>query len=527
MPTNAEAIATVLRREGVEYVFGLPGGEVVNFLDALRREGVRFYLTGHEASAAFMADVTGQITGIPGVCVATLGPGAVNLLLGLANASLDRSPVLAFTAQLSTTVERDLPHQRLPLTRIFGSICKYSYVVNGKGTRELIEHCFHLATTPPYGPVHIALPSDLAVSQAEPGEASLGEESNPLPSEGDVLNEIGVMLREARRPLLIVGLGCLPQDVPVVRRFVEETGIPFMVTPKAKGVLPENAPGFLGVAGGMALDRVVLEILDEADLLLGVGFDPVECDKPWYVGRSVANLSRWPTAEGAYRPVEHIGDPGESLEILRRSTSVAPWPSGLVAELRARLRPKPLSSGLGLSSLEVIRSLREVFPPETVLACDVGSHKYFAAQFWESYQPQTFFTSNGLSAMGYGLPAAIAAKLCFPEKPVVALVGDGGFLMMLHNLVFLRQYRIPVIVVCLVDGSLSLIRVSQQRRGLEPYGVDFPAPDFAGIAEGFGLRGVRVDSIDRLKREVEEAVRSRQPSVLHVPVDLAEYEAYD
>lgn len=527
MPTNAEAIAAVLKREGVEHVFGLPGGEVVGLLDALRREGIQFYLTGHEASAAFMADVTGQISGVPGVCVSTLGPGAVNLLLGLANAALDRSPVLALTAQLSTAVEQDLPHQRLPLTRIFGAICKHSAILDGRGTEEVVEGCFQLAASPPYGPVHLALPSDLATMEVLPGGSSLAVEAGPPEGQGALLEEIRATLDEARRPLLVAGMGCLPRDVPFVRRFVEEKRIPFVVTPKAKGTLPEDAPGFLGVVGGMALDRVMLEILEEADFLLGVGFDPVECDKPWFVGRRIANLSRWRTAGGAYEPVESIGDIGESLEALRRGSRPLPWPADHVARLRSRLRPAPLTSGRGLSPLTVIRALREVLPRETVLTCDVGSHKYFAAQFWESFEPHTFFTSNGLSAMGYGLPAAIAAKLAFPQRPVVALVGDGGFLMTLHNLTFLRQYQVPVVVVCLVDGSLSLIRVSQQRRGLEPYGVDFPAPDFSRVAEAFGLQGILADSLERLQQGVEDVVRSRRPAVVHVPVDLAEYEAYD
>ena len=524
MPTNAEAIAAALAEGGIEYAFGLPGGEVVALIDACRRAGIRFYLVGHEASAAFMADVTGQITGRAGVCVATLGPGAMNLALGVANAFLDRSPLLALTAQLPAGLEPHFPHQRLPLTSVFAGISKFSAIIDGTAPADLVRRCLGLAAAPPRGPVHLALPSDLALAPA--GSATVRPCDDPLPEdEGARLEELAAILRESERPLLIVGLGCLPVDVPALRRFVDATGMPFVVTPKAKGILPEDAPGFLGVAGGMAIDRVVLDTLERADVLVGVGFDPVECDKDWYVSRRVLNLSRAPTAEGRYAPLERLGGIAENLETLHPLVGPRPWPPDELEGLRARLRVAPIE-GNGLSPLEAVRALREALPRETILTCDVGSHKYYAGQFWQSYEPQTFFMSNGLSAMGYGVPAAIAARLQFPAPPVVALVGDGGMLMMLHNLAFLRLYSIPVIIVVFVDESLSMIRIGQQRRALEPYGVDFPAPDFAGLAAGFGLRGVRVVSPDALKRTVEEAARARSAVVVHVPINIREYEAY-
>ncbi|HXX39828.1 MAG TPA: thiamine pyrophosphate-binding protein [bacterium] len=527
MGTNAEAIASVLADAGVEYMFGLPGGEVVALLAACRSVGIQFYLTGHEASAAFMADVTGQITGRPGVCVATLGPGAMNLCLGVANAYLDRSPVLALTGQLSTAVEPDMPHQRLPLTRIFSGMTKASVVVSGAGTDGLARACLALAAEPPYGPVHLALPSNLATTPVAPGR---GPELDAAPSPsgaGAALEEIGAMLAEAARPLLVVGIGCGVRDAPAVRAFVDRTGIPFLVTPKAKGILPEDAPGFLGVVGGMAIDRAVMETVDQADFLLGVGFDPVECDKTWYVGRRIANLARAATAETSYRPVECLGSIADHLARLGDGAPRATWPAEVLAAARARMRPTAGAGAPGaLSPLAAVRTLREALPRETVLACDVGSHKYFAGQFWQSYDPHTFFMSNGLSGMGYGVPAAIAAKLQFPARPAVALVGDGGMMMMLHNLTFLRQYDVPVVVVCFVDATLSLIRLAEERRGLDPYGVDFPAPEFARIAGGFGIRGVTTKTLGELRDAVQKAVEAREPAVVAVPVDINEYRAY-
>ncbi|HLJ60510.1 MAG TPA: thiamine pyrophosphate-binding protein [bacterium] len=524
MPTNAEAIAATLAEAGIETAFGLPGGEITVLLDACRKHGIRFFLTGHEASAAFMADVTGQITGRPGVCLATLGPGAVNLSLGVANAFLERSPVLAITAQLSTVLEDHFPHQRLPLDRFFGTIAKGSTILNGRGTDDAVRSAIALATSEPHGPVHLGLPSNLAGVEMQPGQARPARSRGP--ARGVALEEVAAAVGAAKRPLLMVGLGARPHDAPALRSFADRTHLPFVVTPKAKGILPEDAPGFLGVVSGMAADHAVLETLDEADLLLGVGFDPVECDKDWYAKRPVASLSRASTAEGAYRPLEAIGDIAEMLPEVAAQVRAAPWPDDLVAACRARVRPEPAPAGHGLSPIACVRAMRKVAPHDAVLACDVGSHKYFAGQFWESYEPHTFFMSNGLSAMGYGIPAAIAAKLQFPARPVMALIGDGGFLMMLHNLTLLAQHKLPIVIICFVDDSLSLIRVGQKRRGFAPHGVDFAAPDFAAIAEGFGVSGTRVTSVDHLARALEEAILADRPAVLSVGIDAHEYDLY-
>ncbi|HEV2440121.1 MAG TPA: thiamine pyrophosphate-binding protein [bacterium] len=533
MATNAEAIAAALADAGIDHAFGLPGGEITVLIEACRRAGIRFYLTGHEASAAFMADVTGQITGRPGVCMATLGPGAVNLGLGVSNAFLDRSPVLAITADLSTALAPHFPHQRLPLGRLFGAIAKASATVDGRGTGDLVSRAVSLAVSAPPGPVHLALPSNLAAAAAGPGTPSADlvptQPQTPGAAHGEfteVLAEARDLLAGAERPLVVVGLGCAPRDASALRAFVDRTGWPFIATPKAKGMLPEDAPGFLGVVGGMAVDAAVMETVEQADVLLGVGFDPVECDKDWYVRRRLVNLSRASTAEGAYRPVEPLGDIAESLAALAGLRRRA-WPDALLAAARARIRPEPLaaSGDAGLSPLAATRALRDAAPRETVLTCDVGSHKYYCGQFWASYEPHTFFMSNGLSGMGYGVPAAIAAKLQLHDRPVLSVVGD-GLLMMLHNLTFLRQYEVPVTIVCFVDASLSLIRVGQRRRGFVPYGVDFPPPEFETIARGFGIDGVRADSVDGLRRTVAAALASRRPAVVTVPVDGREYDAY-
>ncbi|MDR7555825.1 MAG: thiamine pyrophosphate-binding protein [Armatimonadota bacterium] len=532
--TNAEVVARTLADEGVQYAFGLPGGEVVVLVDALRRAGIRFLLVGHEASAAFMADVTGQITGRPGVCVSTLGPGAANLTTGIASAYLERSPLLALTAQIPQDLYSSFTHQRLPLDRVFAGITKQSLVLDGVDTRAKVEAALRLATSGRPGPVHLALPGDVAaaaprVSDTSSSTAGLASAAPRVPASGDrAADEARQALQEARRPLLLVGLGARPEDAPAVRHLLDVTHWPWMTTPKAKGIVSELHPRFLGVAGGMALDRVVLETLELSDLIVGIGFDPVECDKPWFVDRRIVNVSRWPTAEGAYRPIEIVGAIGAEVSALAAHLAPQPWPQPLVDERRRAILRSPAPAGPSpaeaLSPLAALHALRSVLPEETVVAVDVGSHKLLAGQCWPTTVPHTFFVSNGLSSMGYGLPAAIAASLHFPGRPIAALIGDGGMLMMAHNLPLIASLRLPIVTVVFVDGSLSLIRLAQARRGLLPYGVDFPPPDFTRFASACGIEAARAESLDALKMHAARAVSMRVPCLLEIPVNLHDYE---
>ncbi|HEY6392131.1 MAG TPA: thiamine pyrophosphate-binding protein [Bryobacteraceae bacterium] len=518
MPTHAQAIATVLAERGVRYVFGLPGGEIVAFINACREAGLQFLLTGHEASAAWMAQVVGQITGTPGVCAATLGPGATNLVTGVANAWLDRAPMLAVTAQIPAAAMSTMTHQRLPLQELFSPVTKGSFAVGSEDTTALVQRSMDLAAAPRPGPVHLSLASDLAVKEYIPREES------PQPTHAanvSTIEEIASRLQTASQPLVLIGLGATPPDAPAIHALIEKLQSPFLVTPKVKGIVAEDHPLFLGVASGMAIDRDIVQTIKSADLILAIGFDPVECDKTWFADVRIAALDTISMAEGAYRPLESIGDLTTLLtELSARITTPKPWPPALLGQRRNAIQRQPLNDE---SPLRLIQELRSIFPRDAIAACDVGSHKLMMGQFWRSYEPGTFFMSNGLSGMGFGIPAAIAAQLTNPERPVLAVVGDGGMLMMLHDLVLIRQLVLPIIVVVLSDSSLSLIRVSAERRGFPPYGVDFTAPDFAAIAQAFGIAAKRVTSISKIRECVDQALTKRIPFLIDIPIDYREY----
>jgi acetolactate synthase-1/2/3 large subunit len=517
VPTHAEVIAKTLAERGVPYVFGLPGGEIVAFIDACRRAGIRFLLTGHEASAAWMAQVTGQITGVPGVCASTLGPGATNLVTGVANALLDRAPMLAVTAQIPQSAIATMTHQRLDLHALFAPITKASISIE-QNTGSKVAYAMELAAAPRPGPVHLSLASDVATQVSFSNSAASVVETKRDAS----ARKIEERLAAARRPLVLIGLGATPAMKAPICFLIERLRVPFLVTPKAKGIVSEDHPLFLGVASGMAIDGDILETIRAADLLLAIGFDPVECDKTWFAKTEIVSIDSASMAEGDYRPVEAVGDIARLVGELRVEGKA--WPEELIEKRRAAMRRKALGSTAdGLSPLRAIEEMRAGFPRDGMVACDVGSHKLAMGQFWRSYEPGTFFMSNGLSGMGFGLPAAIAAQLAFPERAVMAVVGDGGMLMMMHDLTMIQELGLPIVTVVFVDRSLSLIRVSESRRGIEPYGVDFRPPDFVGVAEAFGIGARRLADIAELKGSVELGVLERKPVLIEVPIDPREY----
>lgn len=514
MSTHAERMARVLASRGVEYVFGLPGGEILAFVDACRRAGLRFVLTGHEASAAWIAQVLGHIRGVPGVCASTLGPGATNLVTGVANAMLDRAPLLAVTAQIPAEKIATMTHQRVRLERLFAPITKCSVEAGTGDSGELTERCLDLAMRPRAGPVHIALASDVAVRECEEGNGERVRETEALGDEAAV-SRIAARVNASERPLVLIGLGATAECAPGIARLVEKLAAPVLVTAKAKGMAPEDHPQFAGVASGMMLDREIVETIRRADLLIGIGFDPVECDKTWFAEAEVVAIDAASMAEGEYRPTEAIGD---IAALLARVTEQITGPKRWAAE-----PPRPRAGEGELSPLRVIEELRRVLPDNGIATCDVGSHKLLMGQFWKSYQPGTFFMSNGLSGMGFGIPAAIGAQLAHPDRPVLAVVGDGGMLMMLHDLTLIRELGLPIVIAALVDRSLSLIRVAAERRGMPPYGVDFTPPDFAQAAEAFGIAGRRAGSLDEMRECVEDALTRRVPMLVEIAIDFREY----
>jgi acetolactate synthase-1/2/3 large subunit len=427
-------------------------------------------------------------------------------------------------AQVPQSLSHTLTHQRLAIEQFFAPISKRSATVGAEDTCELVRDCLSLAGAPRPGPVVLALPSDVANQKSNcPG----GKPSRTSPSSTratDSLGEVQNRIARSQRPLILIGVGTPVAAAPALRTLIEALQAPFLVTPKVKGILPEDHPLFLGVASGMAIDGEIVKTIRAADLIVAIGFDPVEADKTWFAEVDVVAIDNASMAGGEYLPVEVTGNLVSLIVGLTSTlTESKPWPKELLEDRAKGLKRLPRQSASGVSPLALIEELRSTFPRSGIVSCDVGSHKLMMGQFWRSYEPGTFFMSNGLSGMGYGIPAAIAAQLVYPTRAVMAVVGDGGMLMMIHDLVLIRELDLPIIIVVLVDNSLSLIRVSQERRGYPACGVDFTGPHFEAVANAFGVRGEKAASVAEVQAAVDRALDRRTSLLLEVPVDLREY----
>ena len=530
--TCADAFARTLRDAGIRRVFGLPGGEILDFMEALRKAGIEFLLTRHEATASLMADVTGQIERRPGVSVSTLGPGAVNMTLGVANAFLDRSPMLAITATMARASVPFATHQDLDLNAVYWPFTKLAITLDGVDTVAKVRRAIDVSLAPRMGPVHIALPSDVARAE----ERSSGDETHhpaaadePLPPPvADDVTHLGELISRARRPVVILGLDLNPMtDADPVRTFVERLGAPVFVTPKAKGMLSEDHHLFYGVCAGVAGDAVVLQWLEHADLLIGLGFDPVESDKLWHETLPLVSVGPMSIAVREFQPhAEVVGSVARILRALERWLPAdLEWPADdrtlFRTALDAALRPS--TPARGLSGYDLTRRLRDRLPSETVLVTDVGSVKAITTQLWRAHEPLSFLVSNGLSAMSYSLAGAMAARLQFPDRPVVCTVGDGGFGMTLTEIETCVRERLHIITVVYNDSSLSQIDLAQARRGYPTMGVRYGPTDFAGAAAALGAWARRVETLTELDTAIAEALEIDRPAVIDAIVDAAAY----
>ncbi len=529
--TVAEAVAATLREAGVTRMFGLPGGEILDFIEAARRAGIDFVVTRDEATAAFIADAAGWLARRPAVCVSTLGPGAINMTLGVANAWLDRSPVIAITASLATTSAPYATHQQIDLNAAYRPFTKAAVTLDGSATSETMRRVCETCLTPRMGPVHVALPSDVARAADKGGELRewAWDPAGPPAPSPQALERVADAIGAAKRPVVLLGLDLEPSvHRQAVRDFVGRLGAPAFATPKVKGLLPEDDPRFFGTCAGVAGDAVILDLFARADLLVGVGFDPVESDKLWHQSMPFVSLGPLSIAAGQFQPrLEVTGDLLQTLSFMQtRPFGPFEWTDAELAafrsELETVLRPRQAPTA-GLSPWEVTRRLRTACPRDTIATTDVGSVKFIVSQAWTTYEPFTFLESNGLSSMGYALPAAIAAKLHFPDRPVLCTVGDGGLGMRLADIETAVRLMLPIVVVVFNDDGLSLIQVVQRKRSFPDYGVRYGHVDFAAAAEALGARGRKVRTLTELGEAVAEALSANGPTIIDVPIDPAEY----
>ena len=526
----AQLLVACLENEGVRLAFGIPGEENLELMDALRESSIRFVLTRHEESAAFMADVYGRMTGDAGVCLATLGPGATNLVTGVADAFLDRAPLVAITAQANLARIHRESHQYVDILRLFGPITKWNARVESPDTvSEIVRKAFKLAEAEKPGSTHVELSEDVADEEARANRNPLRRDRvrNSSPDRKS-LERAAALIAKAERPLLLAGNGIIRSGASSeLTKFAEAHNIPVATTFMGKGVIPWTSPMSLATIGILPGDYELVG-LDVADLVVCVGYDFVEYDpRSWnpHGDRRIVHIDSLPAEISAhYVPdVEVVGEIGESLRFLREGVR---RPRENAASRRTRGQVlKQLESEIDSGSKSrlipqrVIWDLRDVLEPDDLLVSDVGAHKLLLGRFFRTLKPKSVIISNGLSAMGIAVPGGIAAKLNEPDRRVVTLSGDGGFLMSLHELETAKRERAATVNLVFRDGGLGSIKWKQMAKFGRTTGTEFGNPDFVNLASAFGIRGFRVTRSSELASTLEEALSSKVPTVVDIPVD--------
>jgi acetolactate synthase-1/2/3 large subunit len=528
----AQLLVQCLENEGVEYIFGVPGEEIIHIMDALSQSRIRFVTTRHEQGAAFMADVYGRLTGRAGVCLATLGPGATNLITGVADANMDRAPLVAIAGQAATTRMHKESHQVLDLVSLFRYCTKFSVqVLAPEIVPEVVRKAFKLAQAEKPGASFIEVPENVARMAAE-GLAPLKVQAPAIPDAPQAkVEQIARLINAAASPLVLVGNGVIRQRASgAVVKFIERLNLPAATTFMAKGAVPFSHPLSLGPIGLQARDPVAVG-LDAADLVLCVGYDMVEYDPArWNPqgDKQIVHIDSAPAEVDAHYMLEAgiVGDIADALGRIANQAAAKPEGTGtlLHSSLVQLLRQSADDQGYPLKPHRVIADLRRAMAHDDVLVSDVGAHKLWIARLFQAERPNTCIISNGFASMGIAVPGAIGAKLALPDRRVVAVSGDGGFLMNSQELETAVRLSVAITVLVLRDGKYGVIQHHMDTRLGRHFGVDFGNPDFVTYAESFGMRGYRIGRADELLPALRSSLESNAPSLIDCPIDYRENE---
>jgi acetolactate synthase-1/2/3 large subunit len=522
--TIAEYIANQLFNNGVRFVFGIPGGPSIPYMEAFRAAGIEFILTSNEASAGIMADVTARLTGIPGVCHATFGPGATNISTGVGGALLDRSPVIVFTSEIadnmiSRTTQMNIDHQKL-----FEPITKATFRLSKENVSEVIASAIRLCQESYPGPIHIGLPSDISDIEMEPlAEGPFRSESVYYRND---IQKILSLLEKSRRPLLAVGLTAARLGIQnELLEFIDSYRMPVVITPMAKSLISEDHPCYAGVLFH-SLSDYLEDLYDKTDLVIGIGYDPVEFNyESWIPDVPLIHFdTRNTDLPGKGIVVSYAGPFPEWFSILKNLNR-----GSLIFEQAAvkGIRDEMNSVFTGFTShfgpVAALKILQDELPWNVILTSDVGSHLHLIGQFWQTHGRSKVLMTNGWSGMGFGIPAALAAQLNNPDATVVCITGDGGFLMMAGEIVTAKRYNLSVIVVIFSDGELNLIKVKQSWRELLPYGTMLYQGDLFGTDTFLGVKVLTADSIESMQTAVIEALSVNEPVIINAVIDPEDY----
>jgi acetolactate synthase-1/2/3 large subunit len=526
----AELFVKCLENEGVEYIFGLPGEENVDILDALLGSPIKFITTRHEQGAAFMADVYGRLTGKAGVCLSTLGPGATNLITGVADADMDRAPLVAVAGQGATTRMHKESHQILDLVNMFEPITKYATQIREPEiVAEIVRKAFKVAQTEKPGACFIDFPENIAAAEVagkRPIEVQRPYTSAPPDSKVD---QAARVIAEAKCPIILAGNGIVrARAAESLVSVAEVLHIPVATTFMAKGVIPFSHELSLGTVGLKAKDWVSLGF-EKADVVICVGYDMVEYHpEEWNPGcsKSIVHIDVCPAEVDEHYIVEVgvLGDLGEALRGIaskarpQKGYSFRPLRDAIVREMAEYAEDE----GYPVKPQKIVSDLRRVLGPDDIAISDVGAHKMWMGRMYQAERPNTCIISNGFASMGIAVPGAIAAKLVFPDRKIVAVTGDAGFMMNSQEIETALRVGTPFVILIWNDSEYGLITWHQLRRFGRPSHIAFKNPDFVKYAESFGAKGYRVERAAELLPILEQALADDTVVIIDCPVDYSE-----
>ena len=534
----AMLLVRCLEHEGVRFIFGVPGEETLELTDALLDARIQVVATRHEQAAAFMADVYGRLSGEAGVCFSTLGPGATNLLTGVADAYLDHAPLVTITGQASLNRRHKESHQYIDAIAMFKPVTKWNASIpRADVIPEAVRKAFKIAQTEKPGPAHLELPEDVA-EQSIADEAALRPLAvqapvMPEPSPSQVQRAVRA-ISSAKRPVILAGNGVIRRNASeVVRSFARAFQIPVLQTFMAKGVMPDSDPLSLHTLGLIARDYAAV-VMEQADVVLAIGYDFVEYAPCFWNPRRdkhIVHVDGLPAEVDAHYIVDvgELGDLRLSLPLIQKQLSSS---SPSFDSSWARQARKTVTDGFEaelagppswpMRPQHIMHELRAVLRHDDVVVCDVGAHKLWMARMFPCETPNSCIVSNGFAAMGIAVPGAIAAKLLYPQRRVVAVTGDGGFMMNSQELETAVRLKLPLVILIWRDNGYGVIRWKQQVRFGRTSSVDFGNPDFVRYAESFGAAGYRVTAPTELRPILEQALQLDVPAVIDCPVDDGE-----
>ncbi len=526
----AELFIRCLENEGVERIFGIPGEENIDVMEVLLDSKIRFITTRHEQGAAFMADVYGRLTGKAGVCLATLGPGATNLVTGIADANMDRAPVVAITGQAATTRMHKESHQHLDLVNLFRPISKYSTQIREpENIPEIVRKAFKQAEAEKPGASFIDFPENIAKMDID-GKAPLKVQRAmaPVPPVAKV-KQAAEIISVATYPLIMVGNGVIrAQASQHLVAFAEKLNIPVATTFMAKGSIPFSHPLCLGAVGLQAHDYVACGF-DRADVIICVGYDMVEYHPHlWHKekNRNIIHIDATPAEVDEHYIVAagvigHIGESLQAIAAIARPRASFPA-SNLRQTIVDELSEHADDASFPLKPQKIVWDVRQVLEAQDIVISDVGAHKMWIARMYQAETPNACIISNGFASMGIGVPGAIAAKLAFPDRTVLTVTGDAGFLMNSQEIETALRIETPIVILVWNDSQYGLIKWHQLRHFGRPSHIDFNNPDFVKYAESFGAKGYRVEAATELVPILKQAIADNTTVVIDCPVDYSE-----